>query len=512
MHIYKKAKIALSLSVLMGLTGIVNANELHDAVEQNDFQKIEQILKTNPTLMQGFDNEGNTPFHFAIKKENSASLQAFMNYKRTINPQINNALGDTPLVYAIKNKKYDALLKMLDSGFNPFYTDSTGKDSFDYVRIHGDDIIKEIYNDYYARNKNKLEQLKKAGKSNLAPVKDESTSKNNQQIGANNSSINDKQQTVADLLLSNSTSKRMAEVGSAEPESLNEETKNNNSQDEAIKIQELAKKIETLKSERALVGELKEQVKLLAEENKKLKNQLSFKEELGKEHLTEQEKIVANSEYAPIYQQQVMYSENIPENQALTLNDMGATEIIPPNLVDESLLIPEDKLKLNPQDRINLIEQELPIINQNVSEAIINENNENKILLPVDNIPENQAVTTPVENNESITTTNDIKSEGLIDTDVIVTPISEETIVKEEPSLKLDVIKTDKEMFIARMTSDKMIFLVIFCISLGIICFASFIYITLKEKKEKKNNMKTTSSKKSNQKEENITLSTKDKI
>src|SRR5690606_9843823 len=230
MHIYKKAKIALSFSILMSLTSIINANELHDAVEQNDFQKIEQILKTNPTLMQGFDKEGNTPFHFAIKKQNSASLESFIKYKRTINPQINNALGDTPLVYAIKNKKYDALLKMLDSGFNPFYTDSTGKDSFDYVRIHGDDIIKEIYNDYYARNKNKLEQLKNAGKTDLEPTTNENGSNTPTQKPVNIPAA--KHQTVADLLLGNSTSKRMAEVGSAEPESLNDNVNPINESDE----------------------------------------------------------------------------------------------------------------------------------------------------------------------------------------------------------------------------------------------------------------------------------------
>ena len=69
MHIYRKAKFALSLSIFMSLSGFINANELHEAVEKNDFQKIEQILKTDPTLIRGFDKEGNTPFHFAIKKE-----------------------------------------------------------------------------------------------------------------------------------------------------------------------------------------------------------------------------------------------------------------------------------------------------------------------------------------------------------------------------------------------------------------------------------------------------------
>lgn len=508
MHIYKKAKIALSFSILMSLTSIINANELHDAVEQNNFQKIEQILKTNPTLMQGFDKEGNTPFHLAIKKQNSASLESFIKYKRTINPQINNALGDTPLVYAIKNKKYDALLKMLDSGFNPFYTDSTGKDSFDYVRIHGDDIIKEIYNDYYARNKNKLEQLKNAGKTDLAPTANENGSNMPTQKPVNITAA--KQQTVADLLLGNSTSKRMAEVGSAEPASLSDNVNPINEPDETLKIQELAKKIETLKSDKALVDSLREQVKLLEQENKKLKNQLIFKEKIGKDYLTEQEKIVANSEYAPIYQQQIMYS-NTPNNQFLTHNDIGVTEIVPPNLVDESLLIPEDKLKLNPQDRINLIEQELPVINKNISKEIVSKNDENKILLPVDNIPENQAVTEPIGEETPIKVTNDIKSEGLIDTDVVVSSGPEEKIIKDnDKPLKLEVVKTDKELFIERMTSEKMVLLMIFCITLGIICFVSFIYITIKEKRAK--NSKKTENKINDEKEEIITLSTKDKI
>lgn len=511
MHIYRKAKFALSLSIFMSLSGFINANELHEAVEKNDFQKIEQILKTDPTLIRGFDKEGNTPFHFAIKKENSASLEAFMKYKRTINPQINNAVGDTPLVYAIKNKKYDALLKMLDNGFNPFYTDSTGKDSFDYVRIHGDDIIKEIYNDYYARNRNKLDQLKKSGKSDLEPsAKEQKVSETNTKA-KNNIKPSGKQQTVADLLLSNSTSRRMAEVGSAEPESLDDNVKSTTTFDDNIKIQELAKKIETLKSEKALVNSLQEQVKLLEQENKKLRNQLIFKEELGKDHLTEQEKIVANSEYAPIYQQQIMYS-SIPNNQALTFNDMGATEIVPPGLVDESLLIPEDKLKLNPQDRMNLIEQELPVITQSVSKEIVDKNASNKILLPVDNIPENHAVTEPVESTVSITATNGIESEGLIDTEVVANDSDEPLVKDDNKILQLEPTKTEKELFVEKMTSDKMIFLVLFCLTLGMGCLVSFIYIMIKERKDKKRKLDQVVAKDNKEKDDIITLSTKDKI
>lgn len=515
----RKTLVNMVLPAIFIFSSSVYANMLHDAVEKNDFQKIEELLKTNPSLMQGFDKDGNTPIHLAIKNQYSASLQAFMKYKKIINPQIVNTNGDTPLVFSIKNKKYDALLYMLDGGFNPFYTDSNGKDSFDYVRMFGDNTIKEIYNDYYSRNRNRIEQLKQMGKQgavttpsveNKPPV---SLLKNN-----------GKPQTVADLLLNNSKRKGMAEVGSAEPDSLDDSIPDEAKQmeDTKVKLNELSNKIANLKTDRALIASLQEQVKNLDAENKQLKSQLNFKQELGRDYLTEQEKLVANSKYAPIYQQQVFYENSNPSIQnAPIIEDMSESSIIPNDMVDQTELgLPDVKdFKTDGTLKINEIEQQLPVLNGEVSKQIKESSKTDKALLPLDTVPENQAVTQPVSDKSTETpliVSKGIQTEALIDTEQsakVSVPAIEKELIKKEDPLKLNITVNEKEEFAKRFTSDKVVLMIVGLISLGFICMVGFLWISFKEFKAKKNKiLKEKSSKSDENKEEDIVLTDKDRI
>lgn len=105
MNKFKNVKngVLITLVTLFSVQSFAAYNDMHKAVDDNNSKEIERLLTKSPTMLQEFDDSGNTPIHKAILENKNSSLQTFMKYKRVINTQINNRTGDTPLVYAIKN-------------------------------------------------------------------------------------------------------------------------------------------------------------------------------------------------------------------------------------------------------------------------------------------------------------------------------------------------------------------------------------------------------------------------
>lgn len=494
---FKKSLLAIICSAGLILSTHSYANVLHDAVNSNDYQQVERIISSNPSLLSGFDDDGNTPLHVAIKNENSAALESFMKYKKTINPQVANKQGDTPLVYSIKNKKYQALVTMLQNGFNPFYKDQNQKDSFDYVNQYGDDTIKDIYKSYYNQNKARIDQVNESKKNTATPQVEEVKTTVQKELTASKTNSG-KPQTVADLLMGNiknkktSVSEPVATVVAVEsPKNLVEVPKKPEEATlTADQLNDIYKRIDTLKIDQASLETLKEQVETLKKENQYLKNQLNFRQDLGRDQLTEQERIMANSKYAPIYQQQMLYDST---------DEQGSSDL--------PFMEPgKDMIVISDKDSSDNINTAIPAITNNINNVTVSPTKEVKediktpSMEPINDVKEEIkkddilkkeipiVVTSeiPVVGQSPIVNKSDDRTESTRDDSVSVKQENHNEKNVNREIVKNEVISNEEEVVENKSSNKLAVFILTLCLVVGISCIVGYIYITIKENKEKK--------------------------
>lgn len=554
MHKNKKYLIVFSFLSIFSTSAFSAYNDMHKAVEDNDVSKVENLLNTKTTLLQEFDDNGNTPLHKAILENKNASLQAFMKFKRYINTQIINQSGETPLVYAIKNKKYNSVIFMLDNGVNPFYKDSKQKNSLDYVKEFGDDTTKQIYNEYYSRNRDKIIRLQESFKDpiDLGVFKDEKS-----QVAGNSTQSDEikykkpKISTVQDLLIGNSKSRNLTPVPAENKKTVSTvvvSTVNDGKpitplvMNDAAKpvsvskenIQDIKDKIEQSNVDNKLIEDMKTRMALLEKENSYLKNKIDLKAATGKEELNSAEENVARSQYAGIYEQQLVYGD-------VTTNEAG----IP--IFDESnIIVPEENMpvvgdvidyKSATMKTLNNIEQEFPAISSNIENAIKTEVNSDKVVLPVDILPDNKAIVSPsLDNKKDIVVTPIVKESDknvdLIDnkkqepvkTDIVkedsnsvkvntVNDLGKIEVKGIKPTLKIEESKaTFKSEFSKKMSSDFSVALILSTIVLGLISISVFCVSSIRDFKRKNNKTEVKEVAKKEQKNISIEVSKKDKI
>ncbi len=499
-------------------------NDMHKAVDENNIKLIENLLNTNATLLQELDDDGNTPLHKAILEDKNASLQSFMKFKRYINTQIRNQSGDTPLVYAIKNKKYNSIIFMLDNGINPFYRDSNQKNSLDYVRETGDVTTKQIYNEYYSRNRDKIMRLQESYDQpiDLSLFEQEEKESNKDEIKYKKP----KPSTVQDLLIGNLKSKNLAKnenlVSVQQKTEVVKEKNIENSKAPIVEasqnkeaIQKISDKIESLNVDNQLVSDMEERIKLLEKENDYLKNKIDLRIATGKVELDPLEEKIARSPYAGIYEQQLVYGD-------ITTNESGI-----PNFDDLKTIQTEEEMpimgdildyKTETIKTLNNIEQEFPAITSNIEKAIKTNVQPEKVVLPVSALPENQVVVNPTLDNIN-KEIEIVKKEEIISNDNKNTEEKKANLgdvnsnEKIKPTIKIMEAKTNfNEEFSKRITSDYTLAIILCCFSLGFVLFVVYGIISYKDYKKKKINVIENKVNKNNNVNNNLKVTEKDKI
>lgn len=553
MHKNKKYLIVFSFLSIFSTSAFSAYNDMHKAVEDNDVSKVENLLNTKTTLLQEFDDNGNTPLHKAILENKNASLQAFMKFKRYINTQIINQNGETPLVYAIKNKKYNSVIFMLDNGVNPFYKDSKQKNSLDYVREFGDDTTKQIYNEYYSRNRDKIIRLQESFKD---PIDLGVFTEEKPQVAATTDEVKYKKpkiSTVQDLLIGNSKSRNLTPtvenkkvsspvvvntVNDGKPITPLVVAQNTTAPSVTPEgIQDIKDKIDQSNVDNKLIEDMKARMALLEKENSYLKNKIDIKVATGKEELNSAEENIARSQYAGIYEQQLVYGD-------VTTNEAGI-----PVFDESNIIVPEENMpvvgdvidyKTATMKTLTNIEQEFPVISSNIENAIKTEVNSDKVVLPVDVVPENKAVVTPaLDNKKEIVVTTPIVEEKKVETKLEASDNApkqneqnKESIKKDEPTIKVNSVNdlgkievkeikptlkiedkpNFKEEFQKRVSSDFSVALILSTIVLGLISITIFCVSSFRDFKRRKNKPVIKTPVKKEKKDISIEVSEKDKI
>ena len=523
MNKFKNVKngVLFTLVTLFSVQSFAAYNDMHKAVDDNNSKEIERLLTKSPTMLQEFDDNGNTPIHKAIMENKNSSLQTFIKFKRTINTQINNRTGETPLVFAIKNKKYNSIIFMLDNGINPFYKDRNNKNSLDYVKETGDITTKQIYNEFYARNRDKIKSLQE---SYTEPV-DLSLWKGEEKKIVEKKT-KPKVSTVQDLLIGNSKNKKLTTpvvaVIETPPPIIVEnkvETKIEDKVDDKsslAKVKELSDKLEKLKIETSSVIALQDKITALESQNDYLKRKIEIKAVTGKDDLTPEEENVAKSKYAGIYEQQLIYGD-------ITTDEAGIPNFDDVKVVsqtaDESLPVIGDVIdyKSGSVKTLNNIEQEFPTLSYNINTAIKNDIKVEQVVLPIDKLPESQVIVNVPDVKESIKVEPNIEQNKQIiePKPVEISPLKEMT-TKDIEKPVLTIVKTKenlKQEFSNQMSSDNSIMLILGLISLGLICFISYGVVSYMDYKKRKiyNNKTVQMKQQEKQKNKDISIEVTDK-
>lgn len=526
MNKFKNVKngVVFTLVTLFSVQSFAAYNDMHKAVDDNNSKEIERLLTKSPTLLQEFDDNGNTPIHKAIFENKNSSLQTFMKFKRSINTQINNRTGETPLVFAIKNKKYNSIIFMLDNGINPFYKDRSNKNSLDYVKETGDVTTKQIYNEFYARNRDKIKALQE---SYNEPV-DLSLWKGEEKKIVEKKST-PKVSTVQDLLIGNSKNKKLTTpvvtvVETPQPIVVESKVESKNKTDVDVpvdKVKELADKIEKYKVEQASVVALQDKIAALETQNDYLKRKIEIKAVTGKDDLTPEEENVAKSQYAGIYEQQLIYGDITTDESGIpNFDDVKIVSQVP----DESLPVIGDIIdyKTDSDKTLNHIEQEFPTLSYNINAAIKNDVKVEQVVLPIDKLPESQVVVTVPDDKDKIEVNTKVEPD-------ITTPAGQEKPVEKSPLKEmskteiakpaLTIVKTQEQLkqeFSNKMSSDKSVMVILGLITLGLFCFISYIVVSYMDYKKrriaKSKTVKTKDKEKTKNKNISIELTNKDKI
>jgi len=101
-------------TLVMATAGVVQAQEIFDAVKANDLAKVKILLNKDPSLINIKDASGNTPLHHAAIIGSTAMAEAFLSKKADVNAV--NAQGNAPLHEATRSGKEDVAALLIKKG------------------------------------------------------------------------------------------------------------------------------------------------------------------------------------------------------------------------------------------------------------------------------------------------------------------------------------------------------------------------------------------------------------
>lgn len=109
-----------------------HSDPLGDAVNHGDLAKVKELLKENPDLVGGTDNQGNTPLHLAVTTEVADVLLG-----NGANKNARNNDGETPLYWAARKGNAAVAELLLARGADANSKDQNGEDPLHMAALEG---------------------------------------------------------------------------------------------------------------------------------------------------------------------------------------------------------------------------------------------------------------------------------------------------------------------------------------------------------------------------------------
>lgn len=127
-----------------------NYNLVFDALKVGNMERLKRVVSSDRGSLNNVDSKGNYPIYYAIDKQ-GRFLDFFIENIEDVSISVSNKDGLNPLNYAIKNNKYNAVIKLLNRGVNPTIKDANSKTAFHYA-VEGDANIVRIFKEYANNN------------------------------------------------------------------------------------------------------------------------------------------------------------------------------------------------------------------------------------------------------------------------------------------------------------------------------------------------------------------------
>lgn len=117
-RLFLTAFVALWVS---GLCPFLQAGDLHNACVLNDVDRVKEILKNKPELVDTTDNRFRKPLHYAAQRGYVEVMEILLSYKADVNAKVmerspDGILGWTPLHLAAERGRVAAVELLLAKG------------------------------------------------------------------------------------------------------------------------------------------------------------------------------------------------------------------------------------------------------------------------------------------------------------------------------------------------------------------------------------------------------------
>lgn len=109
-----KIHAAVILFVLLAGPELAPAGEIHDAARDGDLSAVETLLSGDPGLIEGTDDDGRGPLHWACAGGHAELAEYLIERGADVNHRDNT--GDTPLLLALYRRHADAAVVLIESG------------------------------------------------------------------------------------------------------------------------------------------------------------------------------------------------------------------------------------------------------------------------------------------------------------------------------------------------------------------------------------------------------------
>lgn len=112
----KKLFSAVIIAFLLSAITNIKAQEIFDAVKNNDLNKVKSLIEKEPDLLNARDPNEQTPLHYASQKSNLAVIKLLVEHGAAVD--IKNKMGLTPFYYAASSGKKEIINYLLANGAN----------------------------------------------------------------------------------------------------------------------------------------------------------------------------------------------------------------------------------------------------------------------------------------------------------------------------------------------------------------------------------------------------------
>ncbi|MBN1472651.1 MAG: ankyrin repeat domain-containing protein [Syntrophaceae bacterium] len=131
----RKLKSTLVAVFFFAATAVLPAQEIVDAVKNNNIARVKELVEANPQLINYKDEIGRTPLHWAARGVYFEILRYLVENGANVNAKDNN--GTTPLVSVVTRTHLEAAKVLIDSGADINASDNEGSYPIHYAAHMG---------------------------------------------------------------------------------------------------------------------------------------------------------------------------------------------------------------------------------------------------------------------------------------------------------------------------------------------------------------------------------------